>query len=411
MSQQASQQLDLRAETTSLPEEISLLDLLTVVIRRKRMICWITIAFALISCVVALLLPNRYTAVSSILPPQANQSLSSALLSQVAGAGALAAISGKDFGLKNPSDLYVSMLQSRTVQDAVIAHFDLMRVYKKRRMSDTRKKLESYCAVKASKDGMIHISVEDKDPKRASEMANYYVEQLQKLTSSLALTEAGQRRLFFDLQLEKAKSDLAGAEVAMQATQQKTGLILPESQSRVIIENVARVRALIATKEIQLQTMQTFATATNPQYVLMEQELHGLRAELAKLETQQNVGNGDLQIPTGKVPELGLEYVRRLRDVKYYESIFGFLAKELEVAKMDEARQGAVIQVVDKAIEPDKKSSPLRGLIILLATVVGFIVGTLFAFTADAWSKMRNTPGKHEQLEALRQMWSHKAEA
>ncbi len=391
------------------PEELSLLGLLIIMAERKRIIGAVTLTFALVSAVVVVLLPKWYTASARILPPQQNQSIASSFLSQLGGAGSLAAVAGKDLGLKNPNDLYVSMLKSRTVADALIQRFRLKDVYSRELLSDARKKLERYSDIADSRDGLIRISVQDKDPKRAAALANAYVEQLRALTSGLALTEAAQRRLFFDLQLQKAKDNLALAEQALRETQQRTGLIQLDSQAKAIIESVAAVRGQIAAKELALRSMRTFATEQNPGVVLVQQELTALRDQMARLERQSNAGSGDLHIPTRQIPEVGLEYVRALRELKYNETIFELLAKQYEIAKVDEAKQGSVIQVVDAAIEPDRHSWPTRGLFVAVSTLVGLLGAILFACAGAGWEQARSAAGDRARLDQLKTLLTGKA--
>jgi uncharacterized protein involved in exopolysaccharide biosynthesis len=361
-------------------DEISLLDLLIVLAERKRTIFWITAGFAILSIIVSLLLPIRYTATVTLLPPQQNSSLSAQLASQLGSMGGVVALAGGGGNLlKNPNDMYVAMFKSHTVEDAMVEHFGLMQEYHIRYLSDTRKKFEHYATVDGSgKDGLIHISVEDHDPRRAADIANGYVDQFRDLSQHLAITEAGQRRLFFEQQLKQANQNLADAEEALKETEQTTGLIQLDSQVRALIESAAALRAQITAKEVQIQGMQTYATGENAQLVEARQELDSLRAQLAKLGGSSENPDGII-VPKGQMTQAGMEYVRRLRDVKYYETIFEILARQFELAKLDEAKEGALIQVVDPAVPPDKKSFPRRGLIVLISTLAGFIAGSLFA--------------------------------
>jgi uncharacterized protein involved in exopolysaccharide biosynthesis len=385
-------------------DEVDILDLLIVLAKRKRLILTITAASAMLALIVSLILPNRYTATTKILPPQQSQSASSMLMAQLAGGGMgpLAALAGSGLGLKNPNDIYIGILKSRTVEDALIARFDLRRIYSDKRQSDARKDLEKASEITAEKEGLISVSVEDKDPKRSADIANAYVNELRNLTQHLAVTEASQRRLFFEQQVQEARDDLSRAEVALKETQQKTGMIQLDSQAKAIIEAVGHLRAQIAAKEVQLQAMRSFATQQNPDTVLAQQELAGLRVQLDKLEAQQVGGNGDPLVSTGKVPGVALEYVRKLRDVKYYEAIFDLLAKQYEAAKIDESREAAVIQVLDPAVEPDRKSSPKQLLIIALCAICGLMVGCLAALVSEALSRLQSDPGRATQLSRLR---------
>lgn len=391
-------------------EEISLLDLLIVLAKRKWFILKITFAFALIALVVSLLLTKKYTAVTVVLPPQQGSSMSSALMSQIGSLGSLGALAGSSMGLKNPNDMYVAMFKSRTVEDAMINRFGLMAEYKQKYMSTARKAFENYATVESgTKDNLIKISVEDKDPKRAAEMANAYVEEYRRLSQTLAISEASQRRLFFEQQLLQAKDNLANAEEALKITQQTTGMIQLDSQARALIESVASLRAQVAAKEVQLQGMRTYATSENSDVVQTQQELDGMKAQLAKLGGIDDSTSAGLIIPKGKVPQVGIEYVRKLRDVKYNETIFEILARQFELAKLDEAKEGALIQVVDPAIVPDYKSSPKRGLITILAAFAGLIIGVFIALFKEAMARLQQDPEQRERLGILRSaFWSRK---
>ncbi len=370
--------------------EISLLDLLIVLAEQKRVIFWVTAGFAVLSIIITLLLPKRYTATVVLLPPQQNNSLSAQLASQFGSLGSMAALAtGGSSLLKNPNDMYVAMFKSRTVEDGMIGRFSLMREYHKRYLSDARKAFEHYTAVDGSgKDGLIHISVVDHDPRRAAELANGYVDQFRDLSQHLAITEAGQRRLFFEQQLKQANQSLGDAEEALKETEQKTGLIQLDSQARALIESAAALRAQITAKEVQIQGMQTYATGENAQLVEAQQELDGLRAQLAKLGGSSDNPDGII-VPKGQMTEAGLEYARRLRDVKYYETIFDILARQFELAKLDEAKEGALIQVVDPAIPPDRKSFPRFSIIVPIATLAGLIIGVIIVLIQASWESLR----------------------
>jgi uncharacterized protein involved in exopolysaccharide biosynthesis len=384
---------------TKREDEISLLDLLIMLAERKRIIFWVTASFALLAIVISLLLPVRYTATVTLLPPQQNSSLSSQLASQLGSLGGVAALAtGGSNLLKNPNDMYVGMLRSRTVEDAIIQHFGLMQVYHKRYLSDARKRFEQYTTVDGSKDGLIRISVEDRDPHRSADIANGYVDQFRDLSQHLAITEAEQRRMFFEQQLKQATQNLADAEEALKETEQKTGLIQLDSQARALIESAAALRAQITAKEVQIQGMRTYANGENAQLFESQQELDSLRAQLAKLGGNSDNPEGII-VGKGQMTEAGAEYAGRLRDVKYHETIFEILARQFELAKLDEAKEGAVIQVVDLAVPPDKRSTPKRGLIIISVTVAGFLASIIFAFLQAYLQHMKNDPETAAKLD------------
>lgn len=362
---------------------LDILDLITMLAHRKRVILIVTAVATLAAAAVSFVIPKRYTATVTLMPPQQTQSTVSMLMSQLAatGLGSLASIAGGNIGLKNPNDLYIGLLKSRTVEDSIIRRFDLQQVYSIKLPSETRKALEKASEISTSKNGLIEISFEDRDPKRAADVANAYVEELKKLTQHLAVSEASQRRSFFEQQVSQAKEELANAEVALKETQQKTGMIQLDSQARVIIESVGRLRAQIAAKEVEIQAMRSFATSQNPDLVLADEQLSGMRAQLAKVEREQSSSPGDPFLATAKVPAAALEYVRRLRELKYREVVFELMAKQFEAAKLDEAKQAAVIQVVDSAIPPDHKSSPKRLKIVLITAGLFFLIACMYVIS------------------------------
>jgi len=395
------------------PGEGRWLDALIVLSRRKWIILRATLAAAVLAGIVAFVLPNRYTAIAKILPPQQSQSLAASMIGQLGALGPMAAMAQKDLGFKNPNDIYLGMLASRTVEDALIGRFDLLRVYRDKKMSDARRDLEGASSIAVGKEGFVSIAVEDKDRSRAPQIANAYVDELRRLTQALAVTEAGQRRIFFERQLELAKNNLADAEQALKETEQKTGLIQLDGQAKAIIESVVKLRALMAAKEVELHAMRLFSTEQNPDVLMGEQQLSGLRAQLARLEkrsggpdgvadNETGSSTGNVQVPVGNVPEAGLQYVRKLRDVKYAETMFELLAKQYEAARLDEAKTAAVIQVLDPAIEPDRKSWPPRAWIVAIATLLGLFGAVGYVLSAEALRRVRLDPDFDARLTMLR---------
>jgi uncharacterized protein involved in exopolysaccharide biosynthesis len=380
-------------------DEISLLDFLITLAERKRLILAVTTVVVCIGIIASLLLPLRFAATCTILPPQQNSSMNATLAAQLGNLGGMSALAGGALGMKNPNDMFVALMRSRTVEDSIVQRYGLVGEYHAHYLSDARRKLEQNARIDGDgKDGLIRISIEDPDPKRAAELANGYVDQFRDLSEHLAITEASQRRLFFERQLEQAKDNLANAEEALKETEQQTGLIQVDSQTRALIESAASLRAQIAAKEVQIRSLQTFATAQNAQLVQAEQELEGLEAQLAKLSGSGAGSDASLMIPRGKVTEAGLEYVRKLRDVKYYETIFDLLARQYEMAKLDEAKEGALIQVVDPAIPPDRRSSPKRTLIVLGSTVLGLMLGVAIALVQATFERMNEDMENRQKL-------------
>jgi tyrosine-protein kinase Etk/Wzc len=388
-------------------EEISLLDLLIVVVRYRRLILKIAACTIVAGIILSLVLPFKYTAMTAILPPQQGSSAGSALMSQLGGLGSVASLAGGGaLGLKNPNDLQVALLRSRTVEDAMVDRFHLMELFHTNLKSVARKDFEKVVEIDSGpKDGLIHISVTDRDPRRAADMANGYVEEFKKYSSGLAVTEASQRRLFFEQQLSQAKDNLANAEDELKKVEQKTGMIQLDSQARAAIELVAELRGQIAAKEVQISGMRSFATGENPELQLAEQQLASLRSQEEKLGANPE-GASNVMIPKGNLQAAGIEYVRKLRDVKYFETIFDLLARQFEVAKIDEAHQGAIVQIVDRAVVPDHRSSPMRSVIVLVAALLGMFFGILFVFVREAVSRISSNPLEQSRVNTLKRLLS-----
>ncbi len=379
-------------------EEISLLDMAIVLAKNKRLVLGLPLLMGLTAFAASFFLPNWYAATARILPPQ-QQSTSATLLSQL---GPLAGLAGTSLGIKNPSDLYIGMLKSRTIADAVIQRFDLVKLYDEDTLYDTRKELDKRVTIASSnRENIIVIEVEDKDPKRAASMANAYVEELNKLTKTVAVTEAAQRRVFFEQQLVSAKEHLAEAEMVLRRTQESTGLIKLDDQGKAIIENVARLLGQVAVKEVQLTAMRSYATSMNPDLIRVQQELAGLRDQLARVEKEMTSKEGNIFVPTGKVPAAGLEYLRNLRDVKYHETIFELIAKQYELAKIDEAKEGSIVQFIDRAVEPDKKSRPRRILIASLTVLVSLFLAVAAVFVKEVLAGVRGDSNQTRRLDLL----------
>ena len=369
--------------------EIRMVDILIAMARQKTLLISMPIIGGAIALVITLMLKPVFTSSVVLLPPQQQSSGMSAVLGQLGG---LSGMTGGLGSLKNPGDLYIGMLQSRTVADILIDRFKLKERYGTSTMARTRKTLENSTKIGAAKSGLITIDVEDHDSQMAADLANAYVKELTLMTETMAVSEASRRRVFFARQLESAKDKLSDAEVNLKKVQEATGMIELVGQVKGLIANTAQLQGTIAAKEVQLSSMRSFATANNPELIRVQEEIRGLNDQLFKLNKGQLSKNGDIAIPTGKIPEVSVEYIRSLRDVKYYETIFELLAKQFEMAKIDEAKDANLIQVLDKALPAEKKSGPKSQLIVLGGILGGALLGVILALFRDFLhrSKLQN---------------------
>lgn len=380
-------------ESQSIDDEISMLDLLIVVAKNKKLILGLPFVVAVIAVGFSLSMPDIFTASTKILPPQ-GQSGASAMLAQLGG---LAGLAGGATGIKNPNDLYVGMLKSRTVADNLIQRFDLMQIYKAKYPSQVRQGLAGVTNITAGKDGIITIEVDDKDPKHAAALANAYVDELFKLTKVLAVTEASQRRLFLERQFEQARDNLTKVEAAARQALEKGGLVQVEGQARSIVETTGRLRGQITFQEVQIGAMRAFAADGNPDLHRTQEALQSMKRELARIEGSAGDRSGKTRENNGS----GIDSLGLLRNLKYHETIYELLAKQFELSKIEEAKDSAVVQVMDKAIEPDRKSKPRRALIVLLSAFVALFVGILCAFVREAVAKAKVHPQQASRLDDL----------
>ena len=383
-------------------DQIDLMDLTILLLQGKKIIFYFMVAAVAVTAIIVFgLMRPMYTAEAILLPPQtAPGSGIAQLASQLGSLGAVGALSG----LKSPSEVYLGILGSRTIADSLIKQYDLQKVYKMKKLSDTVKKLKSRSDFESGKNTLITITVEDHDPKRAADMANSYMEALREQNGRLALTEASQRRLFFEQQLEREKNKLADAEVELKSTQEQTGLIAPGGQAQMEIETMAQIRAQITNLQVEMASLKQGATDNNPQVVRLQTQISDLQQQLRKLENDPaNRQPGSLQLPTSKMPELALEYVRKQREVKYHEVLFELIAKQYEAARLDESRESPVLQVVDRAVIPDKKSGPRRALWIVLSCFFGFIAGAVYVLLASFTRKLNSEAGSATKLATIRE--------
>ncbi len=391
-------QFDPAAEDT-----VDLLELGVLLARRKRFLALSGLILAVVTLATTLIMKPTFTAKVVIMPPQKSSS-------PLAQLGALSALAGgggatSALGLKNPDDLYIGLLQSETIADGLIQRFHLRQLYKEKKLSDTRKELKSNTKIVSEKSGMMSIAVEDHDPKRAADIANAYVEELHSLMGHLAISEAGQRRLFFEQQLEQEKNKLADAEVALEETERKTGIIQPTGQAQATIMSIAQLRAQIAASQVQLQGLEASATEQNPEVILLQTQIAGLESQLASLEKGNPRGTGmqdDIELPTSKVPAASLEYIRKMRDVRYHETLFELLARQYEIAKVDEAKAGEIVQIVDPALVPDRKSWPPRALLTILAAILGVLFASFWVILQAAYLNWETNPEQAFKLRELR---------
>ena len=372
-----------------------LLDLLVVIAENSRMVMFVAIAAGIIAAGASYLIAPTYIAATRVLPPQSQQSAAALLASQFS---ALAAISGASgASVKNPADVYIALVKSRSVADRLIQRFDLMRLYEEKFREDARKKLAKATEVRAGKEGMLTIEFEAEDPALSAAIANAYVDELQKLSGQLAITEAQQRRRFFEQQLSLSNANLKRAEAALGEVGAGEDLI--KSAPQVVVDSIARLKAQGTAQQIKLATMRGYLTETSPELQLAQRELDSLRSQISAAEQRQPAKGGARG-----------DYLNRYRDFKYAEALFELVARQFEAARLDEAREGAVIQVVDTAVPPERKTAPHRALIAVLTAIVAGALAILFALLQESLRNARTDPAVSRKLSRIHTIFSSREE-
>lgn len=374
-------------------DEINLLYLLVVILKRKKMIAVIVLVFILIAVVRSLGIQPKYLAETTILPPQQSNSN----ISQILRLSAASNLTAASLRTVKQNEVYVGMLKSRTIYDYIIDRFSLMESYKAKYKENARKKLAGSVTIKNRDDGIISLSVRDKDPRKAADIANAFIDKLKEMNQTFAITEASKKRLFYEEQLAKVKEALGRSEAAMQNFQKKTGVIKIEAQAEAVIGAITDLSAKIAAKEVELKVMKTYAEPRNPDLQKSEEAVMGMKEQLQKLKAKSEE-NQDLLVSTGSISEVSSDYAKKLRELKYNENLFEIMSTQYEAACMDEARDAIIIQVIDKAEPPAKSERSNLRLNVALAGVVGFFLAIFAAFFMEFVERVSGDPENKELI-------------
>jgi uncharacterized protein involved in exopolysaccharide biosynthesis len=369
-------------------DEISLLDLLQVVVDNLRLLILAPLLAGLTALGITFTIAPTFTATTKFMPPQQQQSSAAAML---AGLGALGGLAGAASGLKNPADQYVAFTKSVSVQDALIDRFELMARYESDFKQDARKELGANIQITSGKDGLITIDASDKDPAFAAQLANAHIEELGKLLNRLAVTEAQQRRVFFEKQLTSAKDKLIKAEQALKGSGLNSSAL--KASPEAAVEGLAKLKAAVTAQEIKVASMRGYLTEAAPDFKQAQTELAAMRAQVTRAEKDEPASTTDS------------DYIAKFRDFKYFETLFELFSKQFEMAKVDEAREGAIIQVVDIAQPPERKAKPKKALIAVMTTLAAGFALLLFVFMRQALRGAAQTPESAQKLASLSQAW------
>jgi len=376
-----------KTDTSSMPRP-TLFDVLLILAPRWRLLVWLPLGVGVVVLGLTFLIPKTYTASVKLLPPQDRGSQAAALLGSLGGvAGALG---GGLSGLKSPIDQWVAFLKSRTIAEAIVNRFKLKEIYKSKFQFQARDELGGNTRINAGRDGLISLEVDDHVPQRAADLANAYIEELQQLSTNLAVSEAAQRRLFFQRELDKTKTELIKAEVALRESGISPDVV--KTSPTAAVSQLAQAQAAVAAQEVTLSVMRGTMTESNPDYQQAALQLASLREQL-KRAAKDSPGQGS---------DEATKYVTRYRDFKYYETLFELYSRQLEAARADEAREGALVQVVDPPMVPEYKSGPKRAMLAVLATVFTGLLAVGYVLARNALTSMGRRPDGAVKLASLR---------
>jgi uncharacterized protein involved in exopolysaccharide biosynthesis len=380
-------------------KDMKWLETLVVLGQNKAILLFITVFGVVCGAASAFLITPVYTAITVLVPPQQQQS---SAVSSLAALGAISGLAGGGLGLKSPDEMYIAFLGSERLQKALINRFHLMERYDENYLVDARKNLDKRTKLATNKKtGLITIEVDDIDPVVASEIANAYVQELYRMLSTLAVSEAQQRRLFFEQQVVKAKNELSKAEISFKQLQQTNGMQLTQALAETGVRASVELRVQIASREVQMQALRgTYATAQNPEVTRLASEIAALRDQLKRQEQGSPSREG-----TSKPLEGQDAAVRAYRDVKVQETLLEQLIRQTEFARVDEAKEGPLLQQVDVAVPPERKSKPKRALIVLGSLFGSLALGVLYVLFKNWKQRVAQSEVNAPRLEALRAAW------
>jgi uncharacterized protein involved in exopolysaccharide biosynthesis len=367
------------ARATGAPNEIDLAKVGTTLNKSRKLILWGTALAGAFAFAATFLITPKFASTVRLMPPQQSQSTAAALLGSLGGLAGLAGSGGAAgaLGLKNPADQWIGLLNSRTVADGLISRFDLRKRYDLEHLYLARIELDDRTNIQAGKDGLITIDVVDEDPEFAAKLANAFVDELRKLTNSLAVGEAAQRRVFFEQQLKTAKEGLEKADLTLQASGLNEGVIKASPEASVGV--MADIQGKLAAIEVRISVMRGYLNDGSAELKALLLEQAQLRSQLSRVQ----------QASSSPTSEKAQKYIKSVRDVKYYETLFEIMARQYEIARVDEAKDGALIQVVDPAIAAEKKATPKRGLITAIASALVMIGLMVYVLARDARRERR----------------------
>ena len=393
--------------------EVYVLDYLIILAKYSRMIIFASAAVTVLTYFNLFCASNTYSARARMMPPQQNLTMSGQILEGMRGGGSpgvagsgqgggLGSMAANMLGLTSPGGMYVTMMKSDTVLDRIISRFQLAKLFGTRYIEDTRAVLIGKSKITANKtDSIINIEVTSSNRKQAAELANAFIEELDRLLQGLALQEAKGRLAFLEKERLQASQKLSKAEDSVRRFSEQNSVLQIDTQTRGAIEYIARLRAEIDAKEVSIQVLRQQATPMNYDVVRMETEVKGLREKLRAAEAQRENCVSDVCLPTNKAPSLGLEYLRLFREAKFQEGLYQLYTKLVAIAHTDMVRQVAVVQVLAPATPPERRSNK-RLIPSIIAGILSFFMMSFVAFGLEYIQNMNTKEDGVQRLAILK---------
>jgi uncharacterized protein involved in exopolysaccharide biosynthesis len=385
-------------------DEMNLLDYWRIVRRHARLIIVLWLVAVLGTLGISLWLPKIYRSSATVLTPLEGSSAGLGLASALSASSLVQAFPGFaiPFGTSQ-RDIFLSILKSRTMAEAVVQQFQLQERYEAAYLADAIKELQRVATVSLSKDGVITVQVEDTDPALAAAMANFYVDKLDQMLRRFDITEASKQRAFIAARLIETEHELRRAEEALRQFQEKNKVIALEEQAKGVVETAAQLKGEIMASEVQLEVMRKFATEANPEVIKLKRRIEEMKRHMAQMQygkgwvlppENHNPGEArnEIHIPIVQVPEVGLELARLTRDFKVQETVFSLLTQQLEQAKIAEARDMPTVRVLDQAVPAERKSKPNIKLNMAIAGIISLFIGVVLAFFLEHLAALKQSP-------------------
>ena len=388
--------------------DINLLDLLIALGQEKWTLIVVTFLAAITGVVVSLTTPATYVSRTSIMPSQQSGGGGGGLasLGSLAGLAGLGALSNMTASIKSSDEMYIALMRSQSVQSALIEQFKLKERYGARNTEEARQALNLNVSILADKkSGMLFVDAQDKDPAFAAQLANAQVKELNVILSRLAVTEAQQRRAYYEQQIINTQTKIPQLELEYKEAQKRSGLEVAS-----LLSEVGTLPGQIAAKELQLQVLSRFATAQNPDLKRLAVEISALRAQMARYELSKTNPNTSEPSKPGQVEEsTKTNFVQKATQayntLKIQEALLDGYVKQLEFAKVDEAKEGLVVQVVDEARAPEMRAKPERKKLVIAYTVTGLIIAFVLAALRALLRHIRSTPEGLQRWSQLKRAW------